>query len=946
MIFDQEGGICHPPGIPSKTPNTLGHSPTPPPEGLTRLGLLPFDEVEQRMRSAGLTDEGLAWVRTSLSKPARNVQGRHGNRRSEFFSSKMGFSIQTESHSVERVIALWLEWNPDVIGYADQPAPVDALLYARDGRQTGRRDHVLDYLYVRTNGECWAIKCMARDSLEQRLAEKQHLYARNRDGVPQYLPVVETLTGFGVHHRVATPEETGIMFVRNLECLSAYRNLRISQTDAEKIRNAVGDRARSILEVAAAAGVPVDAVLHCISRGDVHVDLNRFPVSETEHTLVHPDLCSMSAYAGLANYKPPALQAEPPVVPGTRLNWDGVLHTVLNRGMAETVLRPDGGEELVSLENRKFASLVASKAISVEPVQTEEGPATQIGDLLLEFRGKKGDEKGDWILQRLETLDQIRHGGLSVDEAALRLRKSPRTVYNYLRAYDAAGSSPGDQFRSQISYVRQPRETPRTDAHERMDALIRTLYYREGRKTKPRPSVRRAHQAYAHKERKAGRTPFSRTTFRKRVQALESVKLLLHRDGRRVANAARPSVGLSSRHLGEWPFHRVQFDGTVMDIALDGYEKEAGPELWPCRPRMLIAVDGYSRAVLGWHIDFRTESSEMALLTVRDLVRRHQRVADITVFDNGSAFRSGAIRRLLVGICRREIEHRPPEEPRFSGQVEAVFKNVSGTLLSGLAGYTGRLQARRKLTKAFNPRKDAVWSLDGLIRLTGAFFALYNDSVNTEIGMSPNQALDEGWKLKGARKNQLLRYDEQFRRATMPATTSRYVLNPRKGFDFRGNRYRNPAVSVRFTGLPEGSRKFHLHFDPADPAEVYAAIDGKLRAFRADIADRLDSLERPEDRSLVARALKVEKYDARREERAGNARLDELLEAIEEEQEALARARRSALDAAPGCPDADLQRDDEGDEEMPPSNFPEVERQHALGYLDPKMLDERGSDDE
>ena len=946
MPLDPDDTICHPPGIPSETPNPPGHSPTPPPEGLTRLGLLPFDEVEPRMRSAGLTDDGLKWICASFSKPARNVQGRHGNRRSEFFSPKMGFSVQTESHYVERVIALGLEWDPDVIGYADQPAPVDAL-YTRDGRQTGRREQILDYVFVRTNGECWAIKCMARDSLEQRLAETPHLYACNRDGVPQYLPVVKSLTGFGVHHRVATPEDTGVMLVRNFEFVSAYYDLRISRTDVEKIRNAVGDRARSIMEVAAAADVPVDAVLHCIARGDVHVDLARFPVSETEHTLVHRDLCSMSAYAGLANRKPLALLAEPPIVPGTRLNWDGVLHTVLNRGMAKTILRPAEGGELVPLENRDFDGLVASKAISVEPVRIEEDSETQIGDLLLEFRGKKGDKKGDWILQRMEAMDQIRHGCLSVREAALRLGKSHRTIYNYLRAYDAAGSDPGSQFRSQVSYVRQPRETPRTDAHERMDDLIRTLYYREGRKTKPRPSVRRTHQAYAHKERKAGRTPFSRTTFRKRVQALESAEMLLHRDGRRVANAARSSVGLSPDQLGEYPCHRVQFDGTVMDVVVDWYEKKVGPDLWPCRPSMLIAVDGYSRAVLGWHIDFRPESSEMALMAVRDLVRRHHRVPDVSVFDNGSAFLSDAIRRLLVGTCKRATENRPPEAPKFSGQVEACFKTVSNGLLRNLAGYTGRLQARRKLTKAFNPRKDAVWSLDGLIRLTSAFVALYNDSPHTAIGMSPNQALDEGWMLKGVRKNQLLRYDEQFRRATMLPTTRRYMLDPRKGFYFRGIRYRNPAVSERFTGLLKDSRKFHLHFDPEDPAEVYVWIDRKLCVFRADDANRLDSLERPEDRSLVARTLKVEKYDARREERAGNSRLDELLEAIEEEQEALARARRSALDAAPGCPDAGPQRDDEAEEELPPSNSPKVKQpKHVLGYLLRKMPDERGPDDE
>ena len=912
---------------------------TPPGRAEKKIGLLPASELKRRMRSASVTVEGIEWVLRCFDAPARNVRGGYGNVRSEYFSPKMGFSIQSESHHIERVVLLGHEWDPDVVAYADQPHPVDTV-YVREGRARPGRPRILDTVHVLDTGECWAMECKSRDELDRLLVEKPHLYEKTPDGVVQYLPVVEALADMGIRHRVVTPEDVGAGWIRNLEFLSAYRTTRVSPADEALIRAAVAARPRTIVEVAARADVPVDLVLAGICRGIVHADLRHFPLAETEHTLVHGDLRSLPAYRELAGHEPIVLRQRPDIVAGARLRWDGSPFTVVHRGARRTVLRPGGAGddgETVTLGNADFDRFVEDGSISVETPDLAEDLGDSIGNLLMQYSGPDGDARGAEILERVECMQHLESGELSVEEAAARLGIGNRTVYNYLAAYRGAGDQPGDKLRSQILYARKPVEKPRTAAQKRMDRVIKKFYFRRKQGTKSQPTVRTAHRRYARRERKVGHRPFSRTTFDKRVRELKSLERVRDRDGPRAGNAVRPSTGLPPGRLGDWPFHRVQFDGTGMDDVVKWYEEVVGGKPWPDRPRMLIAVDGYSRAVLAWCICFLNESGEMALLVVRDLVRRHHRVPDESLFDNGSGFISGALRRLLVGVCRRTVSFRPPHDPKFSGQVERVFKEVNDGLLRNMAGYTGRLRAHRKVTKEFDPRRDAVWGLDGLARLCSAFFAIYNDTVHTEIGMTPNQALDQGWKLRGLRADQQLVYDEQFRKATLPSTSKAYVLDPKAGFYFRGNRYRNPAVSGLFEGQPKSQREFHLKFDPEDAAVVYARIRREQHAFRCDAAARLDAFQVPGDRRLVSLAMPVVKRDARREARLGNDLLTELADAIDEAQEHLSRTRRENL--AKHAPDGRGHRlvNDEAAGGMEPEDG---EPDHILTYLDKPDADE------
>ena len=901
-------------------------------------------ETKRRMRESGVTDVGIEWFEQARMAPARNVKGGRGNMRSEFWSSKMGMSIQTESFHIERVAALGLEYDPRVIGYLDQPPPLNAI-YRKDGKAIGRRPRILDYVFVLHTGATWVIECKPENKLKEEFKKRPHLYARNAAGVPQYLPVLETLSEFGIHHRVVTPNDVDAKLVRNMELLRAFRDVGVAPTDTKRVQEVVRDRPRTIVEVAALAEVRVDTVLACISRGDVHVDLKRFPVAETEHTLVHSDCRWMSAYAELANCKPLVLRTAPRISSGIQLSWDGVSYRVMHRGECNTVLRRTDDQELVTLTNRETDELISKRTMSVETETHVEDQGAPISELLQQFCGSEGDKKGDRIMRQLEVVQQVDRSELTRKEAVKILGVQLRTVGNYLHAYRKAGSEPGDKFRSQIRYQRTPTKKSRTKRQACMDRSIEKIYFRMGCKTKPRPTKRAAFRQYRRQERKARRRPFSWTTYRTRLNELQGVATLTHRDGPRAGNSVRPSVGLMPGRLGDWPLHVVQFDVNVMDAIIRWYEQVLGTPPWPDRPNELIAVDGYSRAIVGSYIGFLNESSEMALLGVRDVVRWYHRIPDISMFDNGSGFISGALRRLLVGVCRREVAHRPPNDPRFSGQVERVFKTQQDQLFRNLAGYTGRLQARRMVTGNFNPRKDAIWGLDGLIRLCEAFFAIYNNTVHTELGQTPNQALEEGWKLRGLRTDQAWVYDEQFRRATMPVSKRPYVLDPKEGLKILDNRFRNPEVCEKFIGLPKEKRSFYLHFDPDNAAEVYARIDGEMQCFRSDLAPGLKALEVPGDRALVSKARRIEKSDARRAQREGNSRLDELVEAILEEQEARTRAFRADLASGTASASPDCRVANGVDSGGLSAEAAETGGGHVLSYLDKEPLHEGAAHD-
>ncbi|GHO71323.1 hypothetical protein KSC_102150 [Ktedonobacter sp. SOSP1-52] len=88
----------------------------------------------QRNHISSATETAIARVRSS--QPARKVQGGASNVSGRFPSTKMGFSIQFESHRVELWAIYAMEVDDDVLEYYDQPTRIQLHYHARSGRKS------------------------------------------------------------------------------------------------------------------------------------------------------------------------------------------------------------------------------------------------------------------------------------------------------------------------------------------------------------------------------------------------------------------------------------------------------------------------------------------------------------------------------------------------------------------------------------------------------------------------------------------------------------------------------------------------------------------------------------------------------------------------------------------------------------------------------------------
>src|SRR5262249_55485478 len=138
-----------------------------------------------------------------------------------------------------------------------------------------------------------------------------------------------------------------------------------------------------------------------------------------------------------------------------------------------------------------------------------------------------------------------------------------------------------------------------------------------------------------------------------------------------------------------------------------GYPKPLG------RPWLSLAVDADSRDVLGFYLSFRDPSEFSCMMVLRDIVRRHGRMPELILTDNGPGFRSG----LLKHVCetyRANHQFRPPAQPRCGSVMERLFQTTNTEFLHNLEGNTKLMKHVRTVTKSVRPERFACWTLPAL----------------------------------------------------------------------------------------------------------------------------------------------------------------------------------------------------------------------------------------
>lgn len=844
-----------------------------------RIGVWPWSVLKDRL--VNVTSEGLAWIRDSIPKLARHVRGHGSNVRSQFWSDKNRTIIPCESRGVERPLFTSLELNRRVGWYLPQPA--NRTLRYRDAR--GRRQQTnktFDALVGLVSGEVFVAEFRSEEKLQRQLRDEPHLYRKDGDLV-RYVPYADAARRFGIPDRVMTPATLPRMAIANWEFLKGYSRQRVREADFKRVRRALRDRSMTVIEAAHRANVPVDVVFAAIARSAVYVDVNRSLVVETETTLVHASFERCLAYADDAGRADPGVRIVTGLQDGAVVSWDGNPVELVQVGRTSVLVRWERSQRMLDVPIADFEQFVGSGAIVLPAAAL---PADPVADAL----ARSNQRERDVATERASVVRLVLDGELSKDEAAACLGvKSVRTIERRICEYRLsgwAGCVPNWRARGN----RTPRISPERELAV-AEGII-TYYTGENGVAKPKRTIEAAYKLY----RDNNATPVSLATFKRRIRQQAGVKQTLYRDGDRAANRVRTALG-ADPFVGLYPFHVIQVDATLADLFLRLFVSVVGSDAFLVRPLVSVAVDVYSRCVVGLYVSLGGESGATALMLLRDVVRRHGRMADIVLMDNGAGYRSNDVRNFIVGICRRELQHRAPHRPQIGGVCERLFETMREELLLNMAGQTARLKAVREVTKEMDPRRDAAWTLAAFTEiLEHFFFEIYNRRVHPHVDMAPVKKLEQGYTLRGCREQQRVAFDGKLLAATSPSCGTRRI-HPRLGVWANYNWFRNREISKQFYGRDD--RTVEVRWEPDDCTLVRVLVDREWIEFVSDERELLLSFSE-RDRVAISKAYHAVKASVRRERRKSSFGVGKFLSRIHDAQEAFLGAQATRKGSGSG----------------------------------------------
>ena len=201
-------------------------------------------------------------------------------------------------------------------------------------------------------------------------------------------------------------------------------------------------------------------------------------------------------------------------------------------------------------------------------------------------------------------------------------------------------------------------------------------------------------------------------TIRNRVRNLSREIVIRARFGNRKADEEyKPH---EKEYVSDFPLSIVQIDHTLLDIIL--VEEEFGKPYG--RPWLTIAIDIYSRMVVGFHLSFDPPGTfgtgmclansilgKEELLAKYDIVDRWpcRGIMDNLHMDNAKEFR-GNMLKLAALEYNFNLLFRPVKKPEYGGHIE----RLCGTLQNEMKDLPGKTFSNIQQRQSFNSVKDAA----------------------------------------------------------------------------------------------------------------------------------------------------------------------------------------------------------------------------------------------
>ena len=691
--------------------------------------------------------------------PVRRVGGGRGNAVLRYASLKMGLVVQAESRTVEGALVQQCEFDPDVVLYLCQPTTLTVPIVDARGRK--RRMHtVVDFLVLNQDG-FFLVECKSADEL-RRDSERPHPRFVCEDGRWRWPAAEEAARALGLGFILFTSEEVSPIFLRNLRFLADY--LRIpappDRDHCERVLACVRE-ARSVRlgVLLALPELSPDVIWWLVAHARVWCDLERERVFEPDEAWVHDSEARMLACRHLRPTSPSdrcsvsgAVSTAPVrIEPDAVLLWDGVPWKVIHRGPCA-----------VSMERRTAASRVVSVPIADVERLLHEGvlrcAERPVPDALADardrlFRRADADDLAR-ARERWRVLQHLEQHGKPPDGI------HARTVRRYRRWEKEGTQRYGSAFAGLIRLRgRRPgtRDLPAPQAQvlgEVVDAFA-------GDRRAGRVSAAHSRMVALCAERGVSPPP-SESTLRRALARAPVAKTDAARRGSRAGYQSEgPSLGgdCPLPPHGDRPFEIGHIDHTPLDVRL--VSSVTGAVLGS--PWLTLMVDAYSRMPLAAVLSFDPPSRHCVARVLFDCVRRHHRVPDTLVLDQGPEFHSHDVENALAYLQVHKLE-RPARKARFGAEMERLFGITNTRFVHELTGNTTLLALGRALSSDRHPSRSAVWTLPLIERASHRWlFEVYPDLVHGTLGETPRAVFERGLARDGERVARYVPCDESLR---------------------------------------------------------------------------------------------------------------------------------------------------------------------------------------
>ena len=239
-------------------------------------------------------------------------------------------------------------------------------------------------------------------------------------------------------------------------------------------------------------------------------------------------------------------------------------------------------------------------------------------------------------------------------------------------------------------------------------------------------------------------------TVRARISALGEKQRLFGRGFKEKAkNRFMPAAGRFPN--ADYPLAVVQIDHTPADIILvdDIYRKSIG------RPWITVAIDVYSRMIVGYYLSFDPPSeTSVAMCVAHAILPKDEWLAlhkvdarwdvwgimDKIHTDNGADFRSDNFTQSCL-MHNIDLEFRPVKQPRYGGHIERML----GTLLREIHDLPGTTFSSIKDRDGYDSEKHAAMTKSEFEAwLVTLICKVYHQRLHTGIGMTPARKWEIG----------------------------------------------------------------------------------------------------------------------------------------------------------------------------------------------------------